>query len=70
MKKRVFLIVLDSMGIGELPDASLWHDEGSNTLGAIRNHPEFNCPNLKKMGFSISKALAAELTLRPQVLPA
>ncbi len=50
MKKRVFLIVLDSMGIGELPDASLWHDEGSNTLGAIRNHPEFNCPNLKKMG--------------------
>jgi len=50
MSKRVFLIVLDSMGIGELPDASLWHDEGSNTLGAIRNHPDFNCPTLKKMG--------------------
>lgn len=50
MNKRVFIIVLDSMGIGELPDAGLWHDEGSNTLGAIRNHPNFNCPNLTKLG--------------------
>lgn len=48
--KRVFIIVLDSMGIGELPDAHLWHDEGSNTLGAIRNHPNFNCPNLTRLG--------------------
>lgn len=48
--KRAFIIVLDSMGIGELPDAALWHDEGSNTLGAIRNHPAFDCPNLKKSG--------------------
>lgn len=48
--KRAFVIVLDSMGIGELPDAALWHDEGSNTLGAIRNHPAFNCPNLEKLG--------------------
>lgn len=50
MKKRVFLIVLDSMGIGEMPDAKAWGDEGSNTLGAIRNHPLFDCPNLKKLG--------------------
>lgn len=50
MKKRVFVIVLDSMGIGELPDAGLWHDEGSNTLGSIRNHENFCCPNLKKLG--------------------
>ena len=49
-KKRVFVLVLDSMGIGELPDACKWHDEGSNTLGAIRNHPAFHCPNLEKMG--------------------
>lgn len=48
--KRFFIIVLDSFGIGELPDANLWRDEGSNTLGAIRNHPAFNCPNLKKLG--------------------
>lgn len=50
MAKRFFLIVLDSFGVGELPDAYKWHDEGSNTLGAIRNHPNFNCPTLKEMG--------------------
>ena len=38
------------MGIGELPDACRWHDEGSNTLGAIRNHPAFDCPHLKDLG--------------------
>ena len=32
--KRVFLIVLDSVGIGEMPDAALYGDEGSNTLAA------------------------------------
>lgn len=50
MKKRVFLIVLDSMGIGEMPDAREWGDEGSNTLGAIRKHPAFHCPNLQRLG--------------------
>ncbi len=50
MSKRVFLIVLDSMGIGEMPDAAEWLDEGSNTLASIRNHPAFNCPNLEKLG--------------------
>ena len=49
--KRFFIIVLDSCGIGELPDAHLWNDEGSNTLASIRNHPNFDCPNLKRMGF-------------------
>ncbi len=54
MAKRAFLIVLDSVGIGEMPDAATWNDEGSNTLQAIRNHSEFNCPNLTEMGlFSI-----------------
>lgn len=50
MSKRFFLIVLDSFGVGELPDAYKWHDEGSNTLGAIRNHPNFNCSELERMG--------------------
>lgn len=50
MAKRLFLVVLDSFGVGELPDAYKWHDEGSNTLGAIRNHPNFNCPELKNFG--------------------
>lgn len=54
MSKRVFLIVLDSVGIGAMPDACEWGDEGSNTLGSIRNHPAFYCPNLTEMGlFSI-----------------
>lgn len=50
MKKRTFLIVLDSMGIGEMPDANKWNDEGSNTLASIRRHPAFYCPNLEKFG--------------------
>lgn len=50
MAKRVFLIVLDSVGIGEMPDAAKWGDEGSNTLASIRKHPDFHCPNLEKMG--------------------
>lgn len=50
MAKRVFLIVLDSFGIGELPDANLFSDEGSNTLRAVSALPEFNCPNMKKLG--------------------
>lgn len=50
MAKRLFLIVLDSFGVGELPDAYKWHDEGSNTLGAIRRHPNFHCPELTRMG--------------------
>lgn len=33
-----------------MPDAYRWHDEGSNTLGAIRNHPAFHCPQLEKLG--------------------
>ena len=50
MEKRVFLIVLDSFGIGAEPDAAAFGDEGTNTLGAIAKHPNFNCPNLQKLG--------------------
>ena len=38
MEKRVFLIVLDSFGIGAEPDAAAFGDEGTNTLGAIAKH--------------------------------
>ena len=48
--KRVFLIVLDSLGIGALPDAGDFGDAGSNTLGAISKSKEFNIPNLLKLG--------------------
>ncbi len=48
--KRVFLIVLDSLGIGEQPDAAAFFDQGSNTLKAIRSSKYFDCPNLEKLG--------------------
>ncbi len=48
--KRVFLIVLDSVGIGELPDADLYGDIGSNTLKACSSQKEFNMPNMKDLG--------------------
>ena len=50
MAKRFFIIVLDSCGIGEMPDANLWNDQGSNTLGCVRKSDAFNTPNMKKMG--------------------
>ena len=50
MAKRAFLIVLDSVGIGAMPDAANWGDEGSHTVNAITTHPEFSCPNLTEMG--------------------
>ena len=63
MEKRVFLIVLDSFGIGAEPDAAAFGDEGTNTLGAIAKHPNFNCPNLQKLGlFNIDGVTAGEKT--------
>ena len=48
--KRVFLIVLDSVGIGEMPDAAEYGDKGSNTLKSCSKSPKFFMPNLKKLG--------------------
>lgn len=52
MVKRVTLIVLDSLGIGQLPDAENYGDKGADTLGHIvSGYPEFRIPNLQKLGF-------------------
>ena len=48
--KRVFLIVLDSVGIGEMPDADAYGDKGSNTLKVCSEQEEFYTPNLAKLG--------------------
>lgn len=49
--KRVCLIVLDSVGIGALPDAHLYGDTGANTLGHIlEQYPNLNIPNLLALG--------------------
>ncbi|MBQ7134179.1 MAG: phosphopentomutase [Ruminococcus sp.] len=50
MSKRVFLIVLDSLGIGEAPDAELFGDKGANTLKAISKSEKFNIPYLRYLG--------------------
>ncbi|WP_400163860.1 phosphopentomutase [Brevibacillus sp. TJ4] len=48
---RVFLIVLDSVGIGELPDAARFGDEGAHTLGHIAERVEgFRLPEMEKLG--------------------
>src|SRR5947208_14308375 len=47
---RMVLIVLDSAGIGEMPDAAAWGDTGSDTLGHILASREVNLPNLQSYG--------------------
>ena len=51
MEKRAIVIVLDSLGIGALPDAAAFGDEGSNTLGHILERmPDLRIPNLRALG--------------------
>lgn len=50
MAKRVFLIVLDSFGVGELPDAADFGDNGANTLRSCFNTGKLNVPNMAKIG--------------------
>ena len=50
MAKRVFLVVLDSFGVGEEPDAASFGDYGVNTLRSIAQSSSFNCPNLRALG--------------------
>ena len=49
--KRVFLLILDSLGVGEAPDAAHFKDNGANTLGHINEQYDLFIPNLKKIGF-------------------
>lgn len=50
MYKRIHLVVLDSVGIGEAPDAKEFGDEGANTLGHIAEVAGLSVPNMQKMG--------------------
>lgn len=50
MIKRIFIIVLDSLGIGAMPDADQYGDVGSDTLCAIVKSPAFYAPNLARLG--------------------
>ena len=52
MFARAIVIVLDSVGIGELPDAALYEDQGSNTLGNIAAQVQLHIPTLAGLGLS------------------
>lgn len=66
MAKRVFLIVLDSFGIGEMPDAAKFGDEGSNTLASIVKSEKYATPMLQKMGlFNIEGVACGKPAKRP-----
>ena len=57
--KRIFTVVIDSLGAGEMPDASSYGDAGTDTLGHIAANVEaFKIPNLQKLGIANLKDLA------------
>lgn len=63
--QRVILIVLDSVGIGAMPDAALYGDEGSDTLGNIARRRRLQLPNLCRMGLTNIKRLAGLERVEP-----
>lgn len=62
--KRVFLIVLDSFGVGRARDAENFGDDGSNTFAAVKDSVYFNVPNMRKLGlYKIADEKTAEKSL-------
>src|SRR2546421_1480015 len=55
--RRVIWIVLDSVGIGEMPDAAAYGDVGSDTLGNIARQRALDLPNLRRLGLANIKPL-------------
>ena len=51
MGKRVFLVILDSVGIGEMPDSFEYGDKGSNTICSAAKSKFFAMPNMEQYGF-------------------
>ena len=49
--ERIFLLILDSLGVGEAIDAANYDDKGANTLGHIIDNYDLYIPNLEKLGF-------------------
>ncbi|MDO5602804.1 MAG: phosphopentomutase [Oscillospiraceae bacterium] len=67
MSKRAFVIVLDSFGIGNAPDAAAFGDGGSNTLAAIASAPGFSAPHLGELGlFNIDGVTCAAPVKTPE----
>ena len=57
---RVVLIVLDSVGIGEMPDAAEYGDSGADTLGHTLGSREVHIPNLRRMGLANVRRLPVD----------
>lgn len=65
--KRVFLIVLDSFGIGEMEDAAAYGDKGTNTLRSVSSSSEFDMPHMRKLGlFNIDGVTCREGVETPE----
>lgn len=62
---RITIIVCDSLGIGEMPDASEYGDAGSDTLGHILESREVKVPNLQRMGLCNIRELAVSAVENP-----
>ncbi len=64
--KRIFLIVLDSFGIGEMEDAESYGDKGTNTLQSVSASPEFAMPNMGALGlFNLDGVSCGEKAAAP-----
>lgn len=59
--KRIFLVILDSLGVGEAIDAANYGDNGSNTLGHINEQYNLFVPNLQKLGFMDTLTMAENM---------
>lgn len=65
--KRVFLIVLDSFGIGEMEDAEAYGDKGTNTLRSVSSSSAFSMPNMAALGlFNIDGVTCREGVQAPR----
>jgi phosphopentomutase len=62
---RIALIVLDSVGIGEMPDAAEYGDAGADTLGHTLGSRKVEIPNLRAMGLANIRSLPVEPAERP-----
>ena len=56
--ERITLIVLDSLGMGEMPDAADWGDAGADTLGHICESRQVELPNLRGWGLGNVRSLS------------
>jgi phosphopentomutase len=63
---RVVLLVLDSAGIGEMPDAPEYGDAGADTLGHVLGSREVHIPNLRQMGLANIRRLPVDPVEKPK----